>query len=139
MERSGVAPAGSGPVQGGCHCGRVRFEVAAHPDHVVVCNCSICTKKGYLHWIVPCAVFRVLRGADDLVTYTFNTGVARHYFCRVCGVSPYYVPRSDPDKVDVNARCLDGIDPASLLVEAFDGQNWEAAHARYRLPAATEG
>ena len=114
--------------RGGCHCGRVAFEVDGTCTTVTVCNCSICTKKGYLHWIVPRAAFRLLRGADELTTYTFNTGVARHHFCRTCGVASFYVPRSDPEKIDVNARCLDGIDLASLQVATYDGRNWEAAY-----------
>ena len=118
--------------QGGCHCGRVRFEVDAAPATVLVCNCSICTKKAYLHWIVPAASFRLVAGEADLTTYRFNTGVAKHHFCRVCGCAPFYVPRSDPDKIDVNARCLDEVDLAGLAVETFDGANWEAHYEIYR-------
>jgi hypothetical protein len=119
-------------IGGGCHCGRVRFEVAGTPTTVLVCNCSICTKKAYLHWIVPRDDVRVLSGADDLTTYTFNTGVAQHHFCRVCGCAPFYVPRSDPDKLDVNARCLDDLDLGALAVETFDGVHWEAHYEVYR-------
>ena len=117
---------------GGCHCGRVRFDARGGPTTVLVCNCSICTKKAYLHWIIPQDEFRVLAGEDELTTYTFNTGVAKHRFCRVCGCAPFYIPRSDPDKVDVNARCLDDLDLATLHVEGFDGQNWEAHYEVYR-------
>jgi hypothetical protein len=113
--------------EGGCHCGRVRFRVTADLATVTECNCSICTKKGFLHLIVPPEQFELLRGADDLATYRFNTGVAQHNFCRHCGIHAFYVPRSDPDKIDVNARCLDGIDPASLWPHLFDGRNWEDA------------
>lgn len=112
---------------GGCHCGRVRFRVTTDLARVSECNCSMCTMKGFLHVIVSQSAFELLSGADDVSTYRFNTGVARHHFCRVCGVHAYYVPRSDPDKVDVNARCLDGVDPASLEPVTFDGRNWEAA------------
>jgi hypothetical protein len=114
-------------MQGGCHCGRVRFRVTADLDTVTECNCSICTKKGILHLIVPPENFELLSGKDDLVTYTFNTGVAKHTFCRHCGIHPFYVPRSDPDKIDVNARCLDDIDLSQLKLKYFDGRNWEAA------------
>lgn len=117
---------------GGCHCGRVRFEVRGEPGEVLVCNCSICTKKAYLHWIVPQADFTLVQGADDLATYTFHTGVAKHHFCRVCGVAPFYVPRSDPDKIDVNARCLDDLDLGALRLGTFDGRNWEAHYEVYR-------
>jgi len=116
---------------GGCHCGRVAFEVEGEIEGIVECNCSICTKKAYLHWIIPRERFRLLTPAEDLATYTFNTGVAQHHFCPLCGVASFYVPRSDPDKIDVNVRCLDGVDPARLTRGQYDGRNWEAAYVRY--------
>lgn len=111
--------------QGGCHCGRVRFEVDA-PERLEVedCNCSICAKSGFLHLIVPASRFRLIAGEDDLETYTFNTGVARHRFCRHCGIKSFYIPRSNPDGIDVNARCLDTV-PFDMRIVSFDGQNWE--------------
>ena len=112
---------------GGCHCGRVRFRVTADLTEVGDCNCSMCTKKGILHLIVPQDRFDLLSGREDLTTYTFNTGVAQHHFCRHCGIHSFYVPRSDPDKVDVNARCLDEVDPATLRPRRFDGRHWEEA------------
>ncbi len=119
--------------EGGCHCGRVRFRIVDDLSRVTECNCSMCAKKGYLHVIVRRARFELVSGESDIVTYTFNTGVAKHYFCRVCGVHSFYVPRSDPDKVDVNARCLDGVDIDGLEVTHFDGRNWEEAIQK-RLP-----
>lgn len=113
--------------EGGCHCGRVRFRVTADLDKLTQCNCSICTKKGFLHLIVAPQQFELLSGDDDLLCYRFNTGAARHLFCRICGIHAFYVPRSDPDKIDVNARCLDGIDLAALAPRPFDGRNWEEA------------
>ena len=113
--------------EGGCHCGRVRFRAKVDLDRLSQCNCSVCTKKGFLHLIVPPEQFELLSGADDLATYRFNTGTAKHMFCRHCGVHPFYVPRSDPDKIDVNVRCLDDVDIASLTVQPFDGRNWESA------------
>ncbi|MEZ5900218.1 MAG: GFA family protein [Hyphomicrobiaceae bacterium] len=110
---------------GSCHCGCVAFEVEAPSDIVAQdCNCSICAKAGFLHLIVPKSNFRLLRGADDITVYTFNTGVAQHTFCKVCGIKPFYTPRSNPDGVDINVRCLD-TRPRSLSIEPFDGQNWE--------------
>ena len=111
---------------GSCHCGAVTFSVTA-PDVLEVerCNCSICSKSGFLHLIVPRSRFRLLTGEDRLQTYTFNTGVAQHYFCRLCGIKPFYIPRSNPDGVDVNVNCLD-VPPAELRVVEFDGRNWEA-------------
>jgi hypothetical protein len=115
---------------GGCHCGRVRFEVEA-PGRIEVaeCNCSMCAKVGYLHLIVAAERFRLLTGHDALTTYTFNTNVAQHYFCRHCGVKSFYIPRSHPDGVSVNARCLDGGTIESMSVRPFDGKHWEDARA----------
>jgi len=111
---------------GGCHCGRVRFQVTAPADLVVSdCNCSICRMSGYLHLIVPKPAFRLLAGEESLTTYRFNTGVAQHYFCRHCGIKSFYVPRSHPTGISVNARCLERQTIASLEVEPFDGANWE--------------
>jgi hypothetical protein len=120
-------------MEGGCHCGRVRFRVTASLDRVTECNCSICAKKGFLHLIVPPAQFELLRGKDDLTTYAFNTGIAKHTFCKHCGMHPFYVPRSDPDKIDVNVRCLDGIDLAAITPKMFDGKHWEIS-MRKRVP-----
>ncbi len=116
-------------VEGGCHCGAVRFAADAAADAVLLdCNCSICAMTGYLHLIVPGRDFRLLRGADALVEYRFGTGAARHLFCRTCGVRSFYHPRSHPDGISINARCLDGGVP-DLPVRPFDGRNWEAARA----------
>jgi hypothetical protein len=113
--------------RGGCHCGAVRFEVDA-PARLLVhdCNCSICTMTGFQHLIVPRTRFRLLQGSDFLVEYGFNTGVARHLFCRRCGVKSFYVPRSNPDGYSVNVRCLDRSMIESIEVEPFDGRHWEA-------------
>ena len=113
---------------GGCHCGRVRFEVTA-PAAIAVaeCNCSICAKSAYLHLIVPKSRFRLLQGEESITTYAFNTGVAKHFFCKVCGIKSFYVPRSDPDGVSVNARCLDPGTVTRMEVRPFDGRNWEAS------------
>ena len=118
---------------GGCHCGRVRFEVEAPADaQVAQCNCSICSKTGYLHLIVPAARFRLLSGSDALTTYRFNTGTARHLFCSTCGIKSFYVPRSHPDGYSVNARCLDEGTLVHMQVEAVDGRNWERQYPQGR-------
>jgi len=111
--------------RGHCHCRAVAFEVDA-PERLVAqdCNCSICTMTGYIHLIVPRSRFRLLTGEDSLTTYRFNTGVAQHKFCRTCGVKPFYIPRSNPDGVDVNVRCLDPM-PTGYVLEPFDGRDWE--------------
>jgi hypothetical protein len=113
--------------EGSCHCGRVAFVVHGDLATATLCNCSICRMKAFIHLIVPISDFQLLSGSADLTTYAFNTGVARHLFCSVCGSHPFYVPRSDPDKIDVNVRCLAGVDPEALRLPTFDGQNWEQA------------
>jgi hypothetical protein len=113
--------------EGGCHCGRVRFRVTADLSGVTECNCTMCAKKGIWHLIVEQDQFELVSGRGDLTTYTFNTGVAKHTFCKHCGIHSFYIPRSDPDKIDVNARCLEGIDLASIVPKPFDGRNWEDA------------
>ncbi|NOU29740.1 MAG: GFA family protein [Polyangiaceae bacterium] len=110
-------------LEGGCHCGRVRFRVNVRAFEALDCNCSICAKKGFLHLIVEKADFELLQG--ELSTYTFGTGVAKHTFCRTCGIHAFYTPRSHPDGVDVNVRCLDGDALARFVVRPFDGQKWE--------------
>ncbi len=87
--------------------------------------------KGYLHWIVDRSQFQLVSPLEHLATYRFNTKVAMHHFCRVCGVAPFYVARSDPNKIDVNARCVQGTDTQSLSRRSFDGQNWEDAYEGY--------
>jgi hypothetical protein len=119
-------------LRGGCHCGRVAYAVKGRPERLAQCNCSICSKKGYLHWIVPRDQFRLLTPWEDLSTYTFNTHTAKHHFCPRCGVASFYIARSDPDKIDVNARCVEGLDPAAITIETFDGRNWEASFAAER-------
>jgi hypothetical protein len=114
--------------RGGCHCGAVRFEVLAPARiEVVDCNCSICRRAGYLHLIVERARFRLLQGEASLTTYRFNTGAAQHSFCKVCGIKSFYVPRSHPDGISVNARCLDPGTVTGMQVKPFDGANWETA------------
>jgi hypothetical protein len=120
---------------GGCHCGRVRFQVIA-PAHIDVseCNCSMCSKAGFLHLIVPAQRFKLLSGDEVLTAYTFNTGVAKHLFCSICGVKSFYVPRSHPDGISVNARCIDEGSIESMSVRPFDGRDWEKGFAEYREP-----
>ncbi len=118
---------------GGCHCGRVRFEVIA-PAKLAVgeCNCSICSKSGYLHLLVPADRFRLLSGGDVLTNYSFNTGTAKHLFCSVCGVKSFYVPRSHPDGFSVNARCLDPGTVKEMVVSQINGREWESQYPEGR-------
>lgn len=112
--------------KGGCHCGRVRFEVDAPAELIVDdCNCSMCSRTGYLHLIVTKERFRIVQGEAALVTYTFNTHTAKHLFCGTCGIKPFYVPRSHPDGWSVNVRCIDAGTVTGMKVNAVDGRNWE--------------
>jgi len=115
---------------GGCHCGAVRFEVDA-PAHVEVyeCNCSLCGMLGFRHLIVPRSHFRLVSGEATLSEYRFNTGVARHLFCRRCGIKSFYVPRSNPEGISVNLRCLGPAMIESVRLLAFDGRHWEQSAA----------
>lgn len=119
--------------RGGCHCGAVRFEVQA-PSRLEVseCNCSICSKSGYLHLIVPRAHFQLHSGGDNLTTYTFDSGEAKHLFCRTCGIKSFYIPRSNPNGYSVNVRCLDPSTIEGMNIEPFDGQNWEEAIKQFK-------
>lgn len=120
-------------VQGGCHCGAVRFEITvSEPVELLDCNCSICAMTGYLHLTVPHADFTLLAGQDRLTSYRFGTGAAEHLFCKTCGIKAFYQPRSHPEHWSVNFRCLDpghGIDPA---LRKFDGRDWESARTALR-------
>jgi hypothetical protein len=117
-------------LEGGCHCGAVRFAITVEPPlDLLDCNCSICSKTGFLHLIVPHAQFELLSGQDNLVSYRFGSGAAEHLFCRTCGIKSFYQPRSHPGGWSVNFRCLDpdhGLEPA---IRAFDGRNWEQARS----------
>jgi len=115
---------------GGCHCGRVRFEVVA-PARIEVtdCDCSICSKAGYLHLIVPKSRFKLVFGTESLTTYEFNTKTAKHLFCSVCGIKAFYVPRSHPEGYSVNARCLDEGTVEHMTITRADGKNWEKTYA----------
>jgi hypothetical protein len=116
---------------GGCLCRRVWFELSAPSElSVLVCDCSIWRMVGYLHLIVLRSQFELKQGEEHLTTYTFNTGVARHYFCSACGVKSFYIPRSHPDAVSVNARCLDAGTVTGLRIARFDDAAREARAAR---------
>jgi hypothetical protein len=118
--------------RGGCHCGRIRFEVRGNLERVSECNCSICSKKGYVHWIVERSAFRLLTPSDNIASYAFNTKTARHLFCPNCGVASFYIPRSDPESFDVNVRCLEGVNLAKLEFDQFDGRHWEQSIVGYK-------
>jgi hypothetical protein len=109
---------------GGCQCGKVRFEVDLQFDHVVSCNCSRCAKLGSLLAFAPLSDFKLLSGADDTTEFLFNKHVIRHRFCRTCGIEPYAIG-TRPDGAEmaaINVRCLDGVDVEAFAVKKFEGQ-----------------
>ncbi|MEL6869709.1 MAG: GFA family protein [Pseudomonadota bacterium] len=121
--------------ESGCHCGAVRFRVVLHePIQAHACNCSICVASGFVGVIIPEQQFTLLQGEASLSEYRFNTGVARHLFCRHCGVKSFYRPRSNPDGVSINANLLSLPEGVAIEQHAFDGQHWEAhAHTLKHL------
>ena len=114
-------------VRGGCHCGAVRFEaeLPGPPVPALDCDCSVCTRTGFLHVMVPHERLELVTGRDALTSYRFGTGAAEHLFCATCGVKSFYQPRSHPDCWSLNAKCFD--EPVELEIERFDGKNWERA------------
>lgn len=124
--------------KGSCHCSGIIFEIEA-PEvlNVEECNCSMCKKSGFLHLIRPLSSFKILKGKELITTYSFNSHTAKHTFCKVCGIKPFYTPRSNPDGIDINVRCLD-TEPKEVLISKFDGQNWEQnAHTLIHKSQAT--
>ena len=113
-------------VEGGCHCGLVRFEaeVGEEPLEILDCNCSICSMTGYLHLIVPDTRFRLIEGQGETTTYRFGTGKARHIFCAQCGIKSFYRPRSHPDGISISLRCVDGWQDLKVDITPFEGRDW---------------
>ena len=114
--------------RGSCHCGRIAFQCQGELDRVTICGCAICSKQGYMHWLVQRADFQLLTAAKNLSTYSFTGARGRHHFCSVCGTSPFMMPRAHPGSVDVNVRCVENVDFSSLRIEYLD--------ARERKPAS---
>ncbi|XP_043692479.1 centromere protein V isoform X2 [Telopea speciosissima] len=111
---------------GGCHCKQVRWQVQA-PKSVVAwkCNCSDCDMRGNIHFIVPATCFELLgESKESLTTYTFGTHMAKHTFCKVCGITSFYIPRSNPDGIAVTVRCVEPGTLDHIEIRHFDGRNW---------------
>jgi hypothetical protein len=112
--------------RGSCHCGKVRFEVEGEPERVIECNCSHCSRKGYLLWFVDRDAYRLTTPPDELATYTFNKHVIEHQFCKTCGCAPVGLGK-DPSgalKAAINVRCLEDVDLAALPRVAVDGRSF---------------
>lgn len=120
-------------VEGGCHCGAVRFQAQVkEPVELLACNCSICSMTGFVHLIVPHSDLALLGSQNNLAAYRFGTGKAEHLFCKVCGIKSFYQPRSHPGSWSLNWNCIDGKERIDHRIVRFDGQNWEAAHDRLK-------
>ena len=111
--------------QGSCHCGRIAYEVDANIEQVMECNCSHCSRKGYLLWFGPRSVLKLKTPESDLGTYTFNKHVIQHRFCPTCGIHPYGEGSDAKGNrmAAVNVRCLEGIELESIPVTHFDGRS----------------
>ena len=101
---------------GACHCGAVEFQVSLENglENLMRCNCSLCRRKGAIMAGVPLDSLRVTRGADNLGLYQWNSKVAKHYFCKTCGIYTHHARRSNPNEYGFNVGCLDGVDPFAL-------------------------
>jgi len=113
---------------GSCHCGSVRFEVDTVIDRVTECNCSICSKKGFLHHRVTADRFRLLTPEDQVALYQFGSFTAKHHFCPRCGIHVFTRPRAAPEQYTINVRVLDNFDLEAAKPEVvhFNGKEWEA-------------
>ena len=110
---------------GSCHCKQIQFEVIGEENiEVLDCSCSICSILNYKHYIVDKAQFKLLKGKKYLSTYTFNTNVAKHLFCKNCGIKSFYIPRSHPDSISVNLNCIHSKTINKVKIIKFDGKHW---------------
>tara|TARA_Y100001960_G_scaffold15377_1_gene13940 strand:+ start:760 stop:1155 length:396 start_codon:yes stop_codon:yes gene_type:complete len=111
---------------GSCHCKLIQFEVIGEKNvKVLDCSCSICSILNYKHYIIDKSQFKLLKGKKYLSTYTFNTNVAKHLFCKNCGIKSFYIPRSHPDSISVNLNCIYSKTINKVKVIKFDGKHWK--------------
>lgn len=125
---------------GGCHCKKVRWKVRA-PSRVVAwqCNCSNCSVRGNTHFIVPSQRFELIGESQNfLTTYTFGTHKAKHTFCKICGITSFYIPRSNPDGVAVTFRCVDPGTLDHVDIKQFDGQNWDKSYTETGIASSSK-
>jgi hypothetical protein len=107
--------------KGSCHCGAVEFEVEGAFDTGFICDCSLCRRKGAIMARLPQGQFRLTKGEGDLTTYQWNTKIAKHYFCKHCGIYTHHQPRTAPDMMGVNLGCIDGLDARALPLKVGEG------------------
>ena len=111
---------------GSCHCKQIQFEVIGEKNvKVLDCSCSVCSILNYKHYIIDKSQFKLLKGKKYLSTYTFNTNVAKHLFCKNCGIKSFYIPRSHPDSISVNLNCIHSKTINNVKIIKFDGKHWK--------------
>ena len=111
---------------GSCHCKQIKFEVIGKNNiQVLDCSCSICSILNYKHYVVDKSQFKLLKGKKYLSTYTFNTKVAKHMFCKICGIKSFYIPRSHPDSISINLNCINSKTINKVKIIKFDGKHWK--------------
>jgi len=111
--------------QGSCHCGRIKFEVQGEFESAMECNCSHCSRKGYLLWFVQRTAFTLQSDPSALATYTFNKHVIQHHFCTNCGCAPFgFGTHNEVAMAAVNIRCLEGVDLAAIPRVPVDGRSF---------------
>ena len=125
---------------GGCHCKSVRWKAVASSSVVAwECNCSDCYMRGNTHFIVPAERFELLGDSEKFITtYTFGTHTAKHTFCKVCGITSFYYPRSNPDGIAVSYKCVDPGTLKSVEIKHFDGRNWESSYGQSGISACSK-
>ena len=107
---------------GSCHCSSIKFEIDSDLEKIVQCNCSICIKRNAKMIMIPKENFKLLEGSENLSLYQFNTEIAKHFFCKKCGIYTHHNRKSDPNGMGVNLGCIDEVDPMKFDVIQFDGK-----------------
>ena len=108
--------------KGTCHCKAIEFEIESDLDKILQCNCSICIRKNAKMIMIPKENFNLLKGENSLSLYQFNSNIAKHYFCKFCGIYTHHNRKSDPNGMGVNLGCIDELDATDYEAIAFDGR-----------------
>ncbi len=108
--------------KGSCHCKAIEFEIETSLDKIMQCNCSICIRRNAKMIMIPNENFKILKGKDNLSLYQFNSNIAKHYFCKNCGIYTHHNRKSDPNGMGVNLGCLDDLNPMEYDAGQFDGR-----------------
>ena len=107
---------------GSCHCGSIKFEIDSDLEKIVQCNCSICIKRNAKMIMIPKENFLLLEGSENLSLYQFNTDIAKHFFCKKCGIYTHHNRKSDPNGMGVNLGCIEDLDSMEFDAIQFDGK-----------------